>query len=444
MGSSPSLSTPDLHLRLHCVNVYVRDQDRSLRFYLDQLGFRLAFDARLQSGDRWVAVAPPDGSAILSLVVPKPKSQEAKFIGRSTQVVFVTEDVAAKFQEWSKRGVKFQYTPRLRRIKYDPKAQAPPSPAPSVLLGKETPIWGGVYTRFRDVDGNSFGLVSFDEVTHAVEEHRRTVALKQEAEHRAAQELEIAKLVQARLFPQTQPPLKTLEYSGVCIQARKVGGDYYDFLDLGQERLGFVIGDISGKGIAAALLMANLQANVRSQCAIALDQLQRLMCSVNQLFCDNTPDGSFATFFFAEYDDTTGRLRYANCGHLPALLLRSDHSVERLEATATVLGIFKDWDCQIGECQLRTGDTFALYTDGITETYDSADEQFGEERLIEALQRHCGSSSQSALVAIVDEVRRFSPHEQHDDITLIIAKHCGDDQASRAQLSFFESPRPAE
>lgn len=440
MGSSPSPPVTDLHLRLHCVNIYVRDQDRSLRFYLHQLGFRLAFDARLQSGDRWVAVAPPDGSAILSLVVPKPKSQEAKFIGRSTQVVFVTEDVAAKFQEWSKRGVKFQYTPRLRRIKYDPKAQPPPSPAPSVLLGKETPIWGGVYTRFRDVDGNSFGLVSFDEVTHAVEEHRRTVALKQEAEHRAAQEIEIAKLVQARLFPQTQPPLETLEYAGVCIQARKVGGDYYDFLDLGQKRLGFVIGDISGKGIAAALLMANLQANVRSQCAIALDQLQRLMCSVNQLFCDNTPDGSFATFFFAEYDDLTGRLRYANCGHLPGLLLHSDNSVERLEATATVLGIFKDWDCQIGECRLRPGDTLALYTDGITETYDDADEQFGEQRLIDALQCHRDSSSQSALSAIVDEVQRFSPHEQHDDITLIIAKHCGDDQASRAQLSFFVSP----
>ena len=444
MSSSPSPASPDLHLRLHCVNVYVRDQDRSLRFYLDQLGFRLAFDARLQSGDRWVAVAPPDGSAILSLVVPKPKSQEAKFIGRSTQVVFVTEDVAAKFHEWSMRGVKFQYTPRLRRIKYDPKTQAPPSPTPSVLLGKETPIWGGVYTRFRDVDGNSFGLVSFDEVTHAVEEHRRTVALKQEAEHRAAQELEIAKLVQARLFPQTQPPLKTLEYAGVCIQARKVGGDYYDFLDLGSERLGFVIGDISGKGIAAALLMANLQANVRSQCAIALDQLQRLMCSVNQLFCDNTPDGSFATFFFAEYDDLTGRLRYANCGHLPGLLLRGDKTVERLEATATVLGIFKDWDCEIGECQLRPGDTFALYTDGITESYDSADEQFGEERLIEALQHHCGSSSQVALSSVVEEVQRFSPHEQHDDITLIIAKHCGDDQISRAQLSFFETPSPTE
>src|SRR6266436_2316287 len=409
MGTIVSTPPQDLHLRLHCVNIFVRDQDRSLRFYLDQLGFHLALDARLQSGDRWVAVAPPDGSAILSLVVPKPNSQEAKFIGRSTQVVFVTEDVAAKFQEWSKRGVKFQYTPRLRRIKYDPKAQAPPSPAPSVLLGKETPIWGGVYTRFRDVDGNSFGLVSFDEVTHAVEEHRRTVALKQEAEHRAAQELEIAKRVQARLFPQTQPPLKTLEYSGVCIQARKVGGDYYDFLDLGQERLGFVIGDISGKGIAAALLMANLQANLRSQCVLALDQPQRLMCSVNQLFCDNTPDGSFATLFFAEYDDTAGHLRYANCGHLPGLLLRSDGTVERLHATATVLGIFKDWDCEIGECQLRTGDTLALYTDGITESYNSADEQFGEQRLIEALQRHRQTST--ALVSIPS--RRHSTVSAH-------------------------------
>jgi serine phosphatase RsbU (regulator of sigma subunit)/catechol 2,3-dioxygenase-like lactoylglutathione lyase family enzyme len=444
MGSSPSQVNPDLHLRLHCVNVYVRDQDRSLRFYLDQLGFHLAFDARLQSGDRWVAVAPPDGSAILSLVVPKPKSQEYKLIGRSTQVVFVTEDVTAKFHEWSLRGVRFQYTPRLRRIKYDPKAQAAPSPTPSILLGKETPIWGGVFTRFRDVDGNSFGLVSFDEVTHAVEAHRRAIVQKQESERRSVQEIEIAKQVQARLFPQTLPPLKTLEYAGVCIQARKVGGDYYDFLDLGQERLGFVIGDISGKGIAAALLMANLQANVRSQCAIALDQLQRLMCSVNQLFCDNTPDGSFATFFFAEYDDHTGRLRYANCGHLPGLLLRGDSSVERLEATATVLGIFKDWDCEIAECHLRPGDTLALYTDGITETYDSADEQFGEQRLIEALLRHRDSSSQSALAAIVDEVHRFSPHEQHDDITLIIAKHGGDDQASRAQLSFFVSPRPTE
>ena len=425
MSSSPSLDRRELYLRLHCVNIFVRDQDRSLRFYLDQLGFLLAFDARLQSGDRWVAVSPPDGSAILSLVTPKPSSQEYKLIGRSTQVVFVTEDVAAKFQEWSKRGVRFQYAPRLKRIKYDPQAQVPPSITPSMLLGKETPIWGGVFTRFRDIDGNSFALVSFDEVTHAVEAQRRTIAQKQEFERRAAQELEIAKQVQARLFPQALPPLKTLEYAGICIQARKVGGDYYDFLDLGRERLGFVIGDISGKGIAAALLMANLQANLRSQCAIALDQPQRLMRSVNQLFCENTPDGSFATLFFAEYDDKAGRLRYANCGHLSALLLRSDNTLERLDSTATVLGVFKEWDCEIGERQLHPGDTLALYTDGITESYNSADEEFGEQRLIEALQRHREASPQSLLDSIVAEVQRFNPHEQHDDITLIIAKHRG-------------------
>jgi serine phosphatase RsbU (regulator of sigma subunit)/catechol 2,3-dioxygenase-like lactoylglutathione lyase family enzyme len=425
MGTFALTPRPDPHLRLHCVNIFVRDQDRSLRFYLDQLGFHLALDARLQSGDRWVAVAPPDGSAILSLVVPKPNSQEYKLIGRSTQVVFVTEDVASKFQEWSKRGVRFQSTPRLRRIKYDHKAQAAPSNVSSMLLGEGAPIWGGVFARFRDIDGNTFSLVSFDEVTQAVEAQRRAIAEKLEFERRLAQELEIAKQVQAQLFPQTLPPLRTLEYAGTCIQARKVGGDYYDFLDLGQERLGFVIGDISGKGIAAALLMANLQANLRSQCAIAVDQPQRFLRSVNQLFCENTPNGSFATLFFAEYDDNGSRLRYANCGHLSALLLRSDNTLEKLESTATVLGVFKEWDCTIGECRLRAGDTLALYTDGITESYDAEKEEFGEGRLIEALRRNCGLSPQCLMDAIVAEVQKFSPQEQHDDITLIIAKHRG-------------------
>ncbi len=415
-------SGQDQVLRLHCVNIFVRDQERSLRFYLDQLGFHLAFDTRLQSGDRWVAVAPPDGSAILSLIVPKPKSQEYKLIGRSTQVVFVTEDVAAKFQEWAKRGVRFQQTPRLRRIKYDRQPQASPSSASSMLLGEQTPIWGGVFTRFRDIDGNSFSLVSFDEVTHALEAQRRATADKQESERRAAQELTIAKQVQARLFPQSLPPLETLEYSGICIQARQVGGDYYDFLDLGRGRLGLVLGDIAGKGIAAALLMANLQANLRSQCAIALDEPQRFLCSVNQLFYENTGDGDYATLFFAEYDEKLRRLRYVNCGHLPALLLRSDGTLERLEATCTVLGLFKEWDCEVGERQLCAGDMLALYTDGVTESFDDAWEEFGEHRLVEVLRRRRELPSQTLLASIVDDVRQFSPHEQRDDITLIVAK----------------------
>jgi len=424
-GSAVRLDRQDPYLRLQSVTIFVRDLEQSLRFYLDQLGFQLVFDARIQPDRRFVTVAPPDGTANLTLVAPEPASEQYKLIGRPMPVTFVTEDVIAKYREWTKRGVRFQFTPRLKRLKYEVHVRTPQSADPSAPGVEHAPIWGGVFTRFKDLDGNSFSLVSFDEVTHAVEAQRRALAEKLESERRATQEIEIAKQVQARLFPQTSPPLKTLEYAGLCIQARKVGGDYYDFLSLGGGRLGFVIGDISGKGIAAALLMANLQANLRSQCAIALDQPQRLLCSVNQLFCDNTPDGAFATLFFAEYDDTASRLRYANCGHLPGLVLRSDNTVERLAATATVLGIFKDWDCEIRECQLHPGDTFALYTDGISESYNSADEQFGEQRLIEALQRHRESSSQAALTSIVDEVQRFSPHEQHDDITLIIAKHLG-------------------
>jgi serine phosphatase RsbU (regulator of sigma subunit)/catechol 2,3-dioxygenase-like lactoylglutathione lyase family enzyme len=424
-GSAVRLDRQDPYLRLQSVTVFVRDLEQSLSFYLDQLGFQLVFDARIQPDRRFVTVAPPDGTANLTLVAPEPGSEQYKLIGRPTPVTFVTEDVIAKYREWTKRGVRFQFAPRLKRLKYEVHVRAPHAADASAPGGEHAPIWGGVFTRFRDLDGNTFSLVSFDEVTHAVEGQRRALAERLESERRAAQELEIAKQVQARLFPQSQPPSKTLEYAGLCIQARKVGGDYYDFLNLGSDRLGFVIGDISGKGIAAALLMANLQANLRSQCAIALDQPQRLLCSVNQLFCDNTPDGAFATLFFAEYDDTACRLRYANCGHLPALLLRSDSSVERLDATATVLGIFKDWDCEIGECQLRPGDTLALYTDGITESFNGASEQFGEERLVEALRRGASLSSRALLKDIVDEVRQFSPHEQHDDITLIVAKHRG-------------------
>jgi serine phosphatase RsbU (regulator of sigma subunit) len=201
-----------------------------------------------------------------------------------------------------------------------------------------------------------------------------------------------------------------------------VGGDYYDFLDLGRERLGIILGDMSGKGIAAALLMANFQANLRSQSAIAADQPERFLRSVNQLFYENTAESSYATVFFGEYHNKTHRLRYANCGHYSALLLRQDGKLERLDSTCTVLGLFPKWDCAIEEIQLFSGDVLVLYTDGVTEAGNEAGEEFGEERLIEALLRHRGRSSQQTLGAVVEEVRQFCPHEQPDDITLIVAK----------------------
>jgi serine phosphatase RsbU (regulator of sigma subunit) len=406
---------------MHSVTVFVRDQDRSLRFYVDQLGFNLVADVRFPTGGRWVAVSPPDGTAILTLSAPKPDAREYKLIGRPTSVVFVTEDVLAKFQQWRRRGVRFSSTPRLRRIRYERPPQTARAEDPSTSLGEPAPVWGAVFTRFQDVDGNSFTLAGFDELTREVEAQRRAASAKLEAERLAAQEIEIAKQVQARLFPQTLPSLRTLEYSGTCIQARQVGGDYYDFLDLGRDRLGLLIGDISGKGIAAALLMANLQANLRSQSAIALDHPRRMLCSVNQLFYENTSDSAYATLLFAEYDDRERRLRYVNCGHLPALLLRSDGRLERLESTTTVLGLFKDWDCSTAEVRLSSGDTLAFYTDGITEAFRDGGEQFGEGRLIDALRRYQGKSPGALAASIVREVQQFSPH-QHDDITLIVAK----------------------
>ena len=410
------------YLGVYAVNVFVRDQDRSLRFYVDQLGFSLAFDVRLQSGQRWVGVSPPHGTAVLTLIAPDPESDEYKLIGQPSPVAFVSEDVVATYSQWRRRGVRFRHVPRLRRVKYEKQSADGSGNTAPLLLGKQTPVWGGVFTRFEDIDKNSFALVSFDEMTQAVEAKRRAAAERRESERRAAHELEIAKRVQARLFPQTFPPLRTLDYAGVCIQARQVGGDYYDFLNLGRERLGLVLGDISGKGIAGALLMANLQANLRSQCILCLDDPQRLLRSVNQLFYDNTTDSSYATLFFAEYDDRAQRLRYANCGHLCGLLLRGNDSLERLDSTSTVLGLFKEWDCSISECQLLPGDAMALYTDGITESFNAAEEEFGEQRLCDALRRHRKLSSSDLLAAIVSEVQSFSPAEQYDDMTLIVAK----------------------
>ncbi len=391
------LDGQDPYLCLHFVIVYVRDQERSLRFYVDQLGFRVAVDHKFGDGRRWIEVAPPDGNANLGLALLQPEDDPAKLIRPESLIWFVTEDVTRKYNEWSARGVHFLYPPNV-------------------------PEWGGIHTRFEDPDGNSFGLAGFDELTRSVESQRRALAQKYEAERRAAQEIEIAKQVQARLFPQIHPEAKTLEYAGLCLQARQVGGDYFDFLDLGRRRLGLVIGDVSGKGIAAALLMANLQANLRSQSASALDHPERFLRSANQLFYENTAESSYASLFFAEYCDDSRHLRYANCGHLSGLLLHPDNSCQHLSSTGTLLGLFQDWDCRLAECQLASGDLLALYTDGITEANDEEGREFGEELLIERLRLHRDRPCEELITTLTDEVREFSPHEQADDITLIVAK----------------------
>jgi serine phosphatase RsbU (regulator of sigma subunit)/catechol 2,3-dioxygenase-like lactoylglutathione lyase family enzyme len=391
------LDSADPYLCLHFVIIWVRDLDRSVRFYVDKLGFRVVVDHRFDNGQRWIEVAPADGNAHIGFALLQPGDDAEKLIGPESRIWFITEDVNRKYEEWKARGVQFRYPP-------------------------EVPVWGGIHTRFEDPDGNSFGIAGFDELTRGVEAQRRALVKKYEAERRAAQEIEIAKQVQARLFPQVRPQAKTLEYAGLCLQARQVGGDYFDFLDLGQQRLGLVIGDVSGKGIAAALLMANLQANLRSQCALALMHPELFLRSVNRLFYENTVDSAYASLFFAEYDDESRRLRYANCGHLSGIIMRGDNACCRLPSTGTLLGLFQEWECKFSEFELAPGDLLTLYTDGVTEALNDRGEEFGEENLIQRLRHYREHPCQAAVEAITNEVRALSPGDQHDDITLIMAR----------------------
>jgi sigma-B regulation protein RsbU (phosphoserine phosphatase) len=248
------------------------------------------------------------------------------------------------------------------------------------------------------------------------------IAERMEVERRSALEVEIARQVQSKLFPQKMPPLATLEYAGGCVQARVVGGDYYDFLELGPGRLAIILADISGKGIAGALLMANLQANLRSQYALALDNLPRLLHSVNRLFCENIPEDRFATLFFADYEDAGRRLRYVNCGHNYPLLLRADGSLERLASTATVLGMFLDWDCSVVETTMHPGDILVMYTDGVTEAPNAQGEEFGEKRLLETIRAQKLLSAAALLDSISNAVQGFSSGIQADDLTLVVAR----------------------
>lgn len=237
--------------------------------------------------------------------------------------------------------------------------------------------------------------------------------------HRAELDARLAREVQAGLFPQRLPSLETLAYAGVSVPAGLVGGDYFDFLDLGGGYLGIAVGDVSGKGIAAALLMANLQAHVRSQCALAPEDIGSLLRAVNRLFHHSTLAGRYATLFFGEYSDAHRRLRYVNCGHPAAMLFHPDGSIERLGATATVLGLEQDWDCEIAEKRLARGDRLLIYTDGVTEAANELGEEYGDERLAELLRTARGTPTNCWLESILENARRYTGQEFQDDVTLV-------------------------
>jgi phosphoserine phosphatase RsbU/P len=243
-----------------------------------------------------------------------------------------------------------------------------------------------------------------------------------ESERRRKSELEIAANVQQKLFPAKSRELRTLDYSAQCVAARAVGGDYYDFLDAGNAHMAFVLADVCGKGVPAALLMANLQAWFRSQPASSLEDPVTLLENVNRHFYASTEADRFATLFFGLYNDSTRRLRYVNCAHSEPLLLRASGALERLEPTATVVGAFARWACVEAGVELRPGDMLALYSDGVTEAMGACDEEFGEARLTETLRASPRGPAAETVQAVIDAVAAFSHGPRSDDETVMVLR----------------------
>jgi sigma-B regulation protein RsbU (phosphoserine phosphatase) len=240
-----------------------------------------------------------------------------------------------------------------------------------------------------------------------------------ESERKRKSELEIAANVQQKLFPHQTHRLETIDYAGQCLAAREVGGDYYDFLETGDQTVGFVLGDVSGKGVPAALLMANLQAVFRSQTASALQQPASLLRMVNNHFFESTAAERFATLFFGLYDDRTRKLRYVNCGHVAPLLMRPWGEIVKLEPTATMLGAFRQWRCSEAEIEIRPGDALVMYSDGVTEAGIDGEEEFGDQRLEQELKDHQFDSAPALVQAIIDAVNTFSQGSRSDDVTVV-------------------------
>jgi len=234
-------------------------------------------------------------------------------------------------------------------------------------------------------------------------------------------ELEIAREVQRELLPRTTPDFLGLQLAGVCIPAIGVGGDYYDYLPFSAGRLGLVIADVSGKGIPAALLMAGLQASVRS---VALPGVPP--CEVNRklngLLHQSTSDSRYATFFFATYDAGSRQLTYSNAGHYPPLLVRGD-SATRLSDGGPPIGILGKSKYGEGTKSMGAGDLLALYTDGIVEAPNHHDEEFGEDRLVRILMQHRNETLDDVVRAVMDELGQWSEGmPRHDDVTLVLAR----------------------
>lgn len=252
--------------------------------------------------------------------------------------------------------------------------------------------------------------------------------ISEEVAHRERlnREVEIAREVQERLFPQKLPVIAGLDYAGYCRPALGVGGDYYDFLALPHGHLGVAVGDVSGKGIAAALMMASLQASLRGEATRAPENLATAVANVNRLVYEASSDNRYATFFYGQYDPQNRQFDYVNAGHNPPMLFHcydGRWDMKRLDVGGTVVGLLESFPYQQGCVTLHSGDLLIAFTDGISEAMNQADEEWGEEQLMASVERCDGLPARGVLERIFQDADTFvAGAKQHDDMTLVVLR----------------------
>ena len=258
----------------------------------------------------------------------------------------------------------------------------------------------------------------------------REIADEVSHRERLNREVEIAREVQERLFPQKLPIIAGLDYAGHCRPALGVGGDYYDFLALPQGQLGVAIGDVSGKGIAAALMMASLQASLRGEATRAPENLAAAVANINRLVYEASSANRYATFFYGQYDPATRKFDYVNAGHNPPMRFHyanGQWTVTRLDVGGTVVGLLESFPYQQGCVSFASGDLLIAYTDGISEAMNNTDEEWGEESLIETVKTCDALSAQNILQRVIAAADEFvAGAKQHDDMTLVVLKVVGE------------------
>src|SRR5215813_6324654 len=260
----------------------------------------------------------------------------------------------------------------------------------------------------------------------AQEVARLTTAIGRETAQRERlnRELEIAREVQQDLFPQCLPVVPGLEYWGQCRPAREVGGDYYDFLELPDGRFGIAIGDVSGKGVGAALMMASLEAALRALASV-VDDPAELMERVSSLVYQASSPNRYATLFYGQYDPASRCLSYVNAGHNPPVVLRSSGGsfhLFRLETGGPVIGLVRH-SYERGLFSLEAGDLLVLFTDGVSESMNARFEEWGEEKLIEFAKTCYELPATEGLKRILSAALAFAAGaSQHDDMTLVVLR----------------------